>query len=747
VIDLSVSHTGVTLTAFNASTTTTFFDLDSTGFAQQTAWTSGTTGLLVRDLNSNGIIDNGNELFGSATVDGFTKLAQLDSNHDLKIDSHDSDWSSLQIWIDANGDGVTDSGELHTLASENIVSIDLAGVTSSTSTIDGNTVSHTSTVTFNSGATAAIDDVWFQHSTANTVFVGDYTLDTDTLSMVTLRGYGTVADLTVSMSQDSTLKGMVSDFVSGVSYDTFADPSTLDSDISSILYRWAGVDGVDTDARGPNVNAQDLEFLEHFFGHAFSQWGNADPQNDAGAEIETAWRELHDSLKADLLVQAGVNSLFDSPITYDTSSGTLTGTIHLSESAISDLATHAPGTDADAQAFWVSVADFINNTEGISNLDMDEHGWLDSAVTGTTSVGWDDIVSTYNHENPGLTINGTSGNDTLNGGSGDDTITGDGGTDTIHGNAGNDTITDGTGSASTIYGDDGDDLIWGSTGAENLYGGNGSDTIHGGGGADIFYAGAGGNFLYGGSGNDTYVFGGGDDVITEASGTDVINLPSGLTSGDITFTRVSSDGSTSQFNDLLITVADGGGSIQIVDHFLSSGYQVETLHFYDTSTINLASLTTADYAVVLTGGDDTWNPGLNTNQVVKGMDGNDSITTGSGNDTIDGGNGNDTMYGGSGNDTYIASPGFDAIHESSGTDVINIPAGYTLDDVTFSRVGSYDLMINIVGLGEIQVVNQFYSSDYMRSRPFTSWKTAATRRSPIRSFRPSALRAAIRFTA
>lgn len=56
VIDLSSSHTGVTLTAWSATSTETFFDLNDNGFAVQTAWVSGDTGLLARDLNSNGAI-------------------------------------------------------------------------------------------------------------------------------------------------------------------------------------------------------------------------------------------------------------------------------------------------------------------------------------------------------------------------------------------------------------------------------------------------------------------------------------------------------------------------------------------------------------------------------------------------------------------------------------------------------------------------------------------------------------------
>src|SRR5262249_16802544 len=148
----SAGHTGITLTTLDPATTTTFFDMTNSGFAQQTAWTSGDTGFLVRDLNANGTIDSITEMFGTSGEDGFSKLMALDSNHDLKIDASDSAWSTLQVWLDANGNGITDAGELHSLSSLGITSIDLAGITSSASSIDGNAISHTSTVTFSGGA-------------------------------------------------------------------------------------------------------------------------------------------------------------------------------------------------------------------------------------------------------------------------------------------------------------------------------------------------------------------------------------------------------------------------------------------------------------------------------------------------------------------------------------------------------------------------------------------------------------------
>jgi hypothetical protein len=210
VIDLSSGHTGIELTAFDAATTTSFFDIDGTGFATQTAWVTGDTGLLCRDLNGNGKIDSVNELFGSSSVDGFSLLASLDSNGDHKIDQYDTAWSTLKIWTDTNGDGITQSGELHSLDDLGIKSIDLAGVAASTDTIEGNTISHTSTVTFDDNSTAAIDDAWLTHDSMNSYYNGNYTLDIDTMSMPELRGYGTISDLTIAMSMDSTLKGLVS---------------------------------------------------------------------------------------------------------------------------------------------------------------------------------------------------------------------------------------------------------------------------------------------------------------------------------------------------------------------------------------------------------------------------------------------------------------------------------------------------------------------------------------------------------
>ena len=54
----------------------------------------------------------------------------FDTNHDNKLDAQDSSFADFRVWQDKNGDGVSDAGELKTLAEAGIAAFDLnaAGV-------------------------------------------------------------------------------------------------------------------------------------------------------------------------------------------------------------------------------------------------------------------------------------------------------------------------------------------------------------------------------------------------------------------------------------------------------------------------------------------------------------------------------------------------------------------------------------------------------------------------------------------
>lgn len=82
------------------------FDLDADGRAEEVPLLIGGSGYLALDLNGNGRIDSGAELFGPASGSGFAELAQHDEDGNGWIDEVDAVFKRLQVWTpDAAGAG------------------------------------------------------------------------------------------------------------------------------------------------------------------------------------------------------------------------------------------------------------------------------------------------------------------------------------------------------------------------------------------------------------------------------------------------------------------------------------------------------------------------------------------------------------------------------------------------------------------------------------------------------------------
>jgi hypothetical protein len=154
------------------------FDLMDEGKVTRTGWVAAKDGFLALDLNGNGKIDNGLELFGEYTAGGrevprgqkswdhgFQALGQHDRNGDFVIDARDEVFGKLLVWRDKNQNGVSEKNEIAPLAKYDIVSLNLAHHKTGQNRFDivaNNEVRLMSSYKTKDGRERAMADVWFK---------------------------------------------------------------------------------------------------------------------------------------------------------------------------------------------------------------------------------------------------------------------------------------------------------------------------------------------------------------------------------------------------------------------------------------------------------------------------------------------------------------------------------------------------------------------------------------------------------
>ena len=158
------------------------FDIDGNGTLDSIAWTSGGAedAFLALDLNLNGSIDSGKELFGDATAqsrgeqpNGFRALAEYDrvaqgGDEDGIVGPSDAIWPRLLLWVDRSHDGVSQSGELTHVAASSLTGFKLDYRESRRRDKYGNQYSYRSVATADDGSRAvAVFDVCFATSAGN----------------------------------------------------------------------------------------------------------------------------------------------------------------------------------------------------------------------------------------------------------------------------------------------------------------------------------------------------------------------------------------------------------------------------------------------------------------------------------------------------------------------------------------------------------------------------------------------------
>ena len=665
----------------------TLFDHAADGFAERTAWVGADDGLLVRDLNGNGKIDSGRELFGSETLlgngskaaNGFDALTQLDANADGVIDANDAAFAQLRIWKDIDGNGRTDAGELLTLAEAGVQSINLAYTNSSFIDPQGNAHKQVGSYTTTDGQTRAATDVWVKTDPTYSVPTEWVEVPEDIAVLPDAQGYGNVRDLHQAMAMDATgeLKALVTAFTQATT------PEDRDALVTQIIYRWTGVQDVDPTSRASRMiygnaigDARKLEALEEFMGEEWVGvwcWGERDPNphGRAAPVLLQAWDELKALVYGQLMSQSHLRGLFQS-IAYHWDAET--------EAVVGDLTavaqTLATRIDSDRDAGLADLGDFLYSLKGMGLLNrLDVASFkamllpLGTDVTQTMDkalLGW-------------VTANDpTEGDDVLRGTELGDILDARGGNDRLLGRGGND----------TLIGGSGDDVLDGGAGHDDLRGGIGSDT-----------------YRFGrGDGNDTIIE---DSWI--AGETDRIEFKAGITPSDVRLERVRTVNGWQVSDDLQITLRDTGETLLVKNHFNESNrYAVEEIAFADGTLWGLEDIKSR----VLLGevSNDELRGFNDRDDSIVGGAGNDRLLGLSGDDTLDGGAGDDLLEGGAGSDTYRFGLGYgqDVIDEgyTAGTDTVELTASVTPLDVTVRWTLQGDMAVTLPDGSKLTVRGQ-----------------------------------------
>ena len=634
------------------------FDFDNNGFAEKIGWVSADDGLLVRDLNGNGNIDNGGELFGDLTavaeginaVNGFEALAAFDVNADGVINTKDAIYSELKIWQDRNQNGTVDEGELLTLQEAGIAGIGLDYETINEMDEQGNAHTQKGYYIKADGSTALVEDVWFDKDAADTTVVEttldmDIEISEDVMKLPDIQGKGNQYSLHQAMMLDETgeLKRMVESYIAEESSEI------RKSMIPDIIYLWTGVADVDITSRGNYISdARKLEALEVITGRKFDSAYGTNPVYQAGKYLEQAFSKLVDLYYGQLEMQTiYAEEYAEMYMNMDVNEN---GELILDFASVAQKYLDKYASDAKEKKH---ILEFVDNL----------------MLTGIDScVGRDVINTTFSVVSTDI-CNGVKYY-------GDD----------------------------TIAGTSGDDLLIGETGNDALRGGNGNDTY-------VFHLGDGEDTIVENSGTDTIRFGEGirEEDILVARENNHLSLTN-IKSGDRIVVEEFFYNAGRQIEK--VEFADGSSwDIEVLKdkaRYYYGGSGDDRITGYNS---NSKAPTFEDDYLYGGAGNDTLN-GQNGDDELYGEEGDDILYGGNGNDVLSGGKGNDTLNGQNGDDTYVfhLGDGQDTIVENSGTDTIRFGEGIREEDILVARENNHLSLTNIKSGDRIVVEEFFYNA-------------------------------------
>ena len=237
------------------------FDQDGDGIKTATGWIGKEEGFLVRDLNKDGSIDSGKEMFGDQTMlatgkmakNGFEALSDLDSNHDGKINASDDAYQELKVWQDKNSDGISSADELITLAEADIREIQLEILTTNETRLKGGTLKEQGKFINSLGEAHLIADINFDNDLIHSNV--DQT-PSNTLTGLNITGFGRLDELADAGKNNSELNNLISYLETNKTIENVFKNS------DKLLELWAGTDYKNDNSEVVIVNSENIKWVE-----------------------------------------------------------------------------------------------------------------------------------------------------------------------------------------------------------------------------------------------------------------------------------------------------------------------------------------------------------------------------------------------------------------------------------------------------------------------------------------------------
>ncbi|TGG91134.1 hypothetical protein E4656_17240 [Natronospirillum operosum] len=633
------------------------FDLNGNGFREQTGWITPDQGFLVLDRNGDGIINDGTELFGNWTelgsgttaANGFEALAEFDENGDGVIDAQDSIYSELRVWVDLDQDGVSDSGELFTLAELGIASISLEYSTSNHTDEHGNEFRQWGHFTTVDGIQRDAVDIWF-HKDPTLTQEQELDVSADIAALPDMQGYGTAHSLHQAMVRDETgnLKVLVKQFTEETNSERRQEL------IEDILYEWTGQTEDDKTKFGNRydfVDGRKIGVLEAFTGHSIG--GPRGTGRQYAEQFHGQFNQWASVVYSQLMMQSHLSDIFaEADFTWNEELQTWTGHFDQSTEALVDRMLSHPDQSAALLSDYISVIEGINPYNN-ANKHAAIASMLEISQNHDLSPELANLISSTLFEGDQWLM--TAFTDALAGDSSDLEIV----QNWMAGHSGGQIITGEPQETGSLRGTAGDDLLIAGKN-DRLYAGGGNDTLIGAEGARL-YGESGDNLLvaatdsqlHGGSGSDTYQIG--SDVLTttirhnnrnnQDAGT--LSFGDGIKAEDL---RLERHGSHLHF-------VHGDQRIVMNRWFDNHRYRVAQIQFADGEPLDISEWLQAQVVYSEADpGDQTLNGHSGVDHMVGHDEGVNTLRGGNGDDTLIAGK-NDRLYAGGGNDTLIGAEG------------------------------------------------------------------------------------------